>query len=66
MHGRACILPVMVSEFKGQEYLNLYPYLEYGKKDGYYRNDFIVIDQNDKSKYVELRKWLNGEVTCKH
>lgn len=66
MHGKACILPVMMSEFKGQEYLGLYPYLEYGKRDRYYRNDFIVIDQNDRSKYVMLQKWLEGDVPYMH
>ena len=66
MHERACILPVMMSEFKGQEYLSLYPYIEYGRRDGYYSNDFVVIDQNDESKYIELRKWLSGNNPYKH
>ena len=60
MHDRVCILPVMDYDFKGQEYLGLYPYLEYGLVSGEQRNEFWVHDQQDRSKYVTLRRWLNG------
>lgn len=60
MHDRVCILPVMDYSFKGQEYLGLYPYLEYGLVSGKQRNEFRVHDQQDKSKYVTLRGWLEG------
>ena len=44
MKGRVCILPVMDSSFKGQEYLGLYPYLEYGLPNGA-ANEFYVVNQ---------------------
>ncbi len=66
MHGRACILPVMTSEFKGQEYLNLYPYLEYAKTRNGERDEFWVTDQSDKSKYIILRNWLKGGKPERH
>ena len=60
MHDKVCILPIMDYSFKGQEYLGLYPYLEYGLVSGKQRNEFRVHDQQDKSKYVTLRGWLEG------
>ncbi len=59
--GRVCILPVMHTEFfTGQEYLSLYPYLDYGSRSGYYQNDFWVTDQKHPSRQVRLRSWLLG------
>ena len=60
MHDRVCILPVMNYSFKGHEYLGLYPYLEYGLVTGGQQNEFWVHDQQDRTKYVTLRVWLNG------
>ena len=58
--GKVCILPVMKSSFKGQEYLELYPYLDYLEtKSG--KMNFFVYDQNDRTKYIWLKGWLNGE-----
>ena len=59
MTGRVCILPVMDSSFKGQEYLGLYPYLEYGLPNGE-ANEFYVVNQQYSWKSVSLRKWLIG------
>ena len=59
MNGRVCILPIMNSSFKGQEYLGLYPYLEYGLPDKK-KNDFYVVDQQSSGKSVSLRNWLIG------
>ena len=61
MKGKVCILPVMESSFKGQEYLGLYPYLEYAKVQGKEKQEFWVYDQVDRSKYVILRDWLKGK-----
>ena len=60
-NGKVCILPIMNSStFKGQEYLGLYPYLDYEtNQTGKY--DFWVTDQNNSKKYVSLRAWLNGK-----
>lgn len=59
IHGRACILPVMNTNFNGQEYLSLYPYLDYSKSE-YGKDDFCVYDQKTRSNFVVLRRWLNG------
>lgn len=63
-NGRCAILPVLenkMSEFNGQEYLGMYPYIDYEKrkKDGKY--DFWVNDPNVHQKYISLKQWLNGE-----
>lgn len=58
-NGRVCVLPVMDSStFKGQEYLGLYPYLDYAPIQGTGKYEFWVTDQNNKMKYAILRDWL--------
>lgn len=66
MKGRVCILPVMNSRFNGQEYLGLYPYLDYEKIQGQDKFDFWVCDQVDTDKYISLKRWLQGEHPYKH
>ena len=66
MKGRVCILPVMDSDFKGQEYLGLYPYLEYAQVAGKEKYEFWVYDQNDRKKYIVLNSWLHGNQPCYH
>lgn len=67
-NARCCILPILnylAYSYKGQEYLGLYPYLEYEKyadRDVY---DFWVHEQNS-SKYVSLRSWLCGSDPIDH
>lgn len=58
--GKVCILPVMDDSFKGQEYLGLYPYIEYEKVKGKDEYQFWVYDQTDNRKYVILKDWLSG------
>lgn len=58
--GRACILPVMNENFKGSEYLGLYPYMKFAKTEKDKRDEFWVYDQEDREKYIILRSWLNG------
>lgn len=60
MHGKVCILPVMDSSFKGQEYLGLYPYLEYAATQGTRKMEFWVYDREDRKKHIILREWLKG------
>lgn len=65
--GKVCILPVMeASSFNGQEYLGLYPYLNYEKIKGKDEYEFWVCDQKNKKIYVSLRKWLSGQPLCWH
>ena len=61
-NGKVCILPIMESStFKGQEYLGLYPYLDYETIQGTGKYGFWVTDQDNKQKYVSLREWLDGK-----
>lgn len=60
-NGKVCILPIMNSRtFKGQEYLCLYPYLDY-ETNQTGKFDFWVTDQNNAKKYINLRAWLSGQ-----
>lgn len=67
-NARCCILPILnysSYSYQGQEYLGLYPYLQYEKyanRDAY---DFWVHEQNS-SKYVTLRSWLLGSNPIDH
>lgn len=60
-NGRCAILPIMEAKyFKGQEYLGLYPYIDYGKVKESEKYEFWVHDPNDNQKYIALGKWLEG------
>lgn len=64
-NGRCAILPIMKSPFKGQEYLGLYPYIDYqANQRG--KDCFWVNDPNDSSAYIELHRWLQGEELFSH
>lgn len=57
--NRCCILPILEyagSDFKGTEYLGLYPYIEYKEQD----HDFWIYNQKNQSRYIRLHDWLNG------
>ena len=45
-------------DFKKQEYLEIYPYVEYAKVMGTNRDEFWIYD--GPNKYVTLSGWLNG------
>lgn len=67
-NSRCCILPVLTHEastYKGQEYLGLYPYLQYAPRQDTGENDFWVHDQYS-SKYVRLDLWLKGQNPSEH
>ena len=65
-NGRCCILPIMESQtFQGQEYLGLYPYMQYVQVSGKEKYEFWVYNQGT-NKYVILRKWLDGSNPYKH
>lgn len=68
-NGRCAILPVLESQssqFAGQEYLGIYPYIDYEKISNGAKYDFWVNDPIDKQKYVCLRQWLEGKDPYKH
>lgn len=65
-NSRCCILPIIESNtFQGQEYLGLYPYLEYAQIIGKEQYEFWV-DNQENDEYVALREWLNGKEPYKH
>jgi len=60
-NGRCAILPVVEaggSVFSGQEYLGLYPYIDYEVTNGH--RVFWVTAPQDQSKYVRLDDWISG------
>lgn len=54
MYGKACILPIMDTSFRGMEYLGLYPYLEY--VESWVKKDFYVHFPYERA--ISLRDWL--------
>lgn len=61
---RCANLPIVdkcTDEYKNQEYLELYPYVEYEKIQGKNDYDFWICETFDK--YVNLKQWINGEKT---
>ena len=55
LKNRVAILPIVEKDndkFKGQEYLDLYPYID---KTG------TTLWVNEGGKYINLRDWLNGK-----
>ena len=68
-NGRCAILPIVKTKkdtFKGQEYLGLYPYIDYETIKGKDVYDFWVNDPNDQDRYVRLRYWLEGKDIYNH
>lgn len=62
--GKACILPVLEDDeerFKGQEYLGLYPYIDYAATSISSTKHFWITDPQNEHKYIYLKDWLNGE-----
>lgn len=67
--SRCCILPVLketASTYKGQEYLGLYPYIDYTKSDKSDKYTFWINDPKNPIKYVSLAGWLNGKEPTIH
>ncbi len=44
-------------DFAGQEYLGLYPYVEYGREENEVKEDFWVYDQ-ESDNHITLRNWF--------
>ena len=61
-NSKCCILPIMEygSKFNGQEYLGLYPYLEYASHAGIDSGcDFYICNQK-RTEFMRLREWIKG------
>lgn len=67
-NGKACILPILNqgNSYNGQEYLALYPYIEYERRSRDHKYDFGVHDPKDNKKYVILSDWLLGKTPFIH
>lgn len=68
-NGRCAILPIMEKDtyaFNGQEYLGIYPYIDYEKANNSDKYEFWVNDPKDRNMYVSLRKWLLGKEPYAH
>ena len=50
--------------FKNQEYLEIYPYVEYGSYRDTRTYEFWICDDNNT--YTTLKAWLNGAKPTKH
>lgn len=65
-NSRCCILPVVeTGSFAGQEYLGLYPYLQYSTNTRTNKYDFWVYEQGS-DKYIVLSEWLKGKNPIYH
>jgi len=60
--GRCAIFPIFdkgnIYEFEGEEYLGLYPYIDYDTIEGRSEYEFWVNDPNEIEKPQVLRDWL--------
>lgn len=68
-NGRCAILPVLdtqTAKFAGQEYLGIYPYIDYEKPQNSDTYDFWVNDPVNPKKYVRLKDWLAGKDPYEH
>lgn len=68
-NGKACILPILKKDqksFDGQEYLGLYPFIEYSSSAKTNERCFWVTDPKDDKKYTLLRDWLNDQSLTLH
>ena len=62
-NGKACILPILEEDredFKGQEYLGLYPYIDYASTRKSNTKHFWITDPQNTNKYIRLKDWING------
>lgn len=64
---RCANLPIIDNhsdEFKNQEYLELYPYVEYDTIQDSSKNEFWICESDNK--YTSLKRWINGEKPYVH
>ena len=63
---RCANLPIIDRDenYKNQEYLELYPYVEFAPTEETNEDEFWVCEDDDT--YTSLNKWLNGAKPSKH
>lgn len=61
-NGKTCVLPIFDHDYyKGQEYLGLYPFIDFARNNKTNKEELWVNDPHDSRKYLSLREWLKGE-----
>ena len=66
---RVAILPILNEEnkkYKGQEYLNIYPYVDFAKIENKEFYEFWVNDSDDSKKYSKLKDWIEDGKLSEH
>ena len=66
---RVAILPILndsLKEYKGQEYLGIYPYVVYAKTERTKEDEFWVHDTDDYNLYSTLGSWLKDGKLSDH
>ena len=68
LRHRVAILPLVATnassnDFRGREYLSLYPYVSHDNDTA--RQDVLWI-QETPTRYVVFREWLNGKQPADH
>ena len=61
LKGRVAILPILNEEsnrYKGQEYLGIYPYVDFEKVKNNVTYEFWVNDPDNSKKYSKLKDWI--------
>ena len=69
VHGKVAIVPIADSDipteqYKGQEYLGLYPYVTKAQTRNAPRNELWI--NESPTIYVLMRSWLNGKLPILH
>lgn len=64
LHGKVAILPIVdrgqdSEDYRGSEYLGLYPYVAYDGHIGKVTDDLYIHRSEDE--YIYFPKWLQGE-----
>ena len=68
LKDRVAILPILnndVNEYRGQEYLGIYPYVVYAKTQKTNKDQFCVHDSDNSKNYSVLKDWLENGVIKK-
>lgn len=66
-NGKVAILPIVEGEkysYEGQEYLGLYPYIS--EAEFAYRKEKTLWVNENNSKYIDLKSWLDGAELIVH
>lgn len=66
---KVAICPILRTDqagFKGQEYLGLYPFVDYANAQGSAKTSLWINDPQDSKVYTSLENWLNNGKLTRH